>query len=116
MTIADSHREIRGRPSPEALLEKARREGRGRLKIFLGAARGVGKPYEMLSSARARKGEGLDVVIGVIETHGRRETQGLVDGFEIVPRRIVDYKGRALDEMDLDAILARRPALVLVDE
>ncbi len=116
MTIADSHRETRGRPSPEALLASAQREGRGRLKIFLGAAPGVGKTYEMLTSGRARRAEGIDVVIGVVETHGRSETQALVDGFEIVPRRLVDYKGRALDEMDLDAILARRPALVLVDE
>ena len=116
MTIADSHRETRGRPSPEALLASAQREGRGRLKIFLGAAPGVGKTYEMLTSGRARRAEGIDVVIGVVETHGRSETKSLVDGFEIVPRRLVDYKGRALDEMDLDAILARRPALVLVDE
>ena len=112
MTIADSHRETRGRPSPEALLASAQREGRGRLKIFLGAAPGVGKTYEMLTSGRARRTEGVDVVIGVVETHGRSETQALVDGFEIVPRRLVDYKGRALDEMDLDAILTRRPALV----
>jgi len=116
MTLPDSHREIRGRPSPEALLASARREGQGRLKIFLGAAPGVGKTYEMLSSARARKAEGLDVVIGVVETHGRKETQGLVDGLEIVPRRMVDYKDHVLDEMDLDAVLARGPALVLVDE
>jgi two-component system sensor histidine kinase KdpD len=116
MTLPDSHREIRGRPSPEALLASAQREGQGRLKIFLGAAPGVGKTYEMLSSAKARKAEGLDVVIGVVETHGRKETQGLVDGFEIVPRRMVDYKDHVLDEMDIDAILARSPALVLVDE
>lgn len=116
MPPAENHREIRARPSPDALLESARREGRGRLKIFLGAAPGVGKTYEMLTSGRARRTEGVDVVIGVVETHGRKETQALVDGFEIVPRRSVDYKGRALGEMDLDAILARRPALVLVDE
>ncbi len=116
MPPAENHRENRARPSPEALLESARREGRGRLKIFLGAAPGVGKTYEMLTSGRARMAEGVDVVIGIVETHGRKETQGLVEGFEIVPRRSVDYKGRALEEMDLDAILARRPALVLVDE
>uniref|UniRef100_UPI00334244F8 sensor histidine kinase KdpD n=1 Tax=Bosea sp. (in: a-proteobacteria) TaxID=1871050 RepID=UPI00334244F8 len=116
MPPVENHRETRARPSPEALLESARREGRGRLKIFLGAAPGVGKTYEMLTAARARKAEGVDVVIGVVETHGRKETQALVDGFEIVPRRRIDYKGRALDEMDLDAILARRPVLVLVDE
>jgi len=104
------------RPSPEALLENARREGRGRLKIFLGAAPGVGKTYEMLMSGRARMADGIDVVVGIVETHGRRETQALVDGFEIVPRIKVPYKGHVLEEMDIDAILARRPALALVDE
>src|SRR5258708_35118583 len=104
------------RPSPEALLEAAKREHRGRLKIFLGAAPGVGKTYEMLQTARAKQVEGNDVVVGVIETHGRKETEALVAGFEIVPRKRIDYKGRILEEMDIDAILARRPRLVLVDE
>jgi two-component system sensor histidine kinase KdpD len=104
------------RPSPEALLESANREARGRLKIFLGAAPGVGKTYEMLLSGRARKADGVDVVIGVVETHGRKETEALLDGLEIIPRTETSYKGRALEEMNLDAILARRPALVLVDE
>ncbi|MFG1299763.1 sensor histidine kinase KdpD [Xanthobacter sp. V3C-3] len=104
------------RPSPEALLEEAGREARGRLKIFLGAAPGVGKTYEMLTAGHARRREGVDVVVGVVETHGRRETEALVAGLEVVPRRRVTYRGRTLEEMDLDAILARRPALVLVDE
>jgi two-component system sensor histidine kinase KdpD len=106
------------RPSPDALLDAAGREGRarGRLKIFLGAAPGVGKTYEMLQTARARLREGVDVVIGIVETHGRAETQALVEGLEIVPRQRVGYRGRTVEEMDLDAILARRPALVLVDE
>jgi two-component system, OmpR family, sensor histidine kinase KdpD len=104
------------RPSPEALLEAAAREARGKLKIFLGAAPGVGKTYEMLSVAQARRRDGVDVVVGVVETHGRRETEALLDGLTIMPRRRVDYKGHVLDEMDLDAILARRPRLVLVDE
>ncbi|TJW10157.1 MAG: sensor histidine kinase KdpD [Mesorhizobium sp.] len=104
------------RPSPDALLEHAEREERGRLRIFLGAAPGVGKTYEMLMSGRARLADGMDVVIGVVETHGRQETQALVEYYELIPRRKVDYKGRILEEMDLDAILARRPALVLVDE
>ncbi|ACP22701.1 sensory kinase in two-component regulatory system with KdpD, regulates kdp operon (plasmid) [Sinorhizobium fredii NGR234] len=104
------------RPSPDALLENAEREARGRLKIFLGAAPGVGKTYEMLVSGRARKSEGVDVVIGIVETHGRQETQALVDGLEAIARRNVEYRGHVLDEMDLDAILARRPQLVLVDE
>jgi two-component system, OmpR family, sensor histidine kinase KdpD len=104
------------RPSPEALLEAATREGRGQLKIFLGAAPGVGKTFEMLEAAQAKRREGVDVVIGIVETHGRRETEALMAGLEMVPRRRVDYKGRALEEMDLDAILTRRPKLVLVDE
>jgi two-component system, OmpR family, sensor histidine kinase KdpD len=108
--------EREGRPSPEALLDAARHEGRGHLKIFLGAAPGVGKTYEMLLTAQAKLREGVDVVIGVVETHGRRETQSLLDGLEAVPRREVDYKGHRLSEMDLDAILKRRPQLVLVDE
>jgi two-component system sensor histidine kinase KdpD len=107
-----------GRPSPDALLKELAREqaSRGRLKIFLGAAPGVGKTFEMLSAARARRLEGIDVVIGIIETHGRAETVALTEGFEQVARRKVDYKGRALEEMDLDALLKRRPALALVDE
>ena len=106
------------RPSPEALLEAARREeGRtGKLRIFVGAAPGVGKTYEMLQTARARKKDGYDVVVGIVETHGRKETKALLRGLEIVPRRQVEYKGRSLDEMDLDAIIARRPQIVLVDE
>ncbi|MCH4542485.1 two-component sensor histidine kinase [Ochrobactrum sp. POC9] len=104
------------RPSPDALLEQAERETRGRLKIFLGAAPGVGKTYEMLMSGRARKADEIDVVIGVVETHGRAETQALTEGLEIVPRAQVSYRGHQLDEMDIDAVLARRPQLVLVDE
>jgi two-component system sensor histidine kinase KdpD len=103
-------------PSPDTLLEAAGREQRGRLKIFLGAAPGVGKTYEMLQAARARRAEGVDVVIGVLETHGRKETEALMAGLEVVPRRRIDYKGRILEEMDIDAVLARRPRLVLVDE
>src|SRR5262245_42629881 len=104
------------RPSPDALLKAAQREGRGKLKIFLGAAPGVGKTYEMLSAARRRKAEGVDVVAGLVETHGRAETEAQMVGLEVVPRRKVEYKGRALDEMDIDAVLKRRPKLVLVDE
>ncbi|MCJ8140361.1 sensor histidine kinase [Falsirhodobacter halotolerans] len=104
------------RPSPDALLERARQETRGRFKIFLGAAPGVGKTYEMLQSGRNRRREGVDVVVGVVETHGRADTAAMAHGFETVDRRIIDYRGQRLDEMDLDAILTRRPALVLVDE
>ena len=105
-----------GRPSPEALLAAAQREGRGRLKIFLGAAPGVGKTYEMLVTTQARRRDGADVVIGVVETHGRKETQALLDGLETIPQRDLDYRGHTIKEMDLDAILARRPQLVIVDE
>ena len=104
------------RPSPDALLEAAGQSGRGRLKIFLGAAPGVGKTYEMLMSARARQVDGVDVVVGIVETHGRKETEALLGGLEIIPRQVVDYRGHVLDEMDLDAVLARQPQLVLVDE
>lgn len=104
------------RPSPDALLKAAQRETRGKFKIFFGAAPGVGKTYGMLLAARRRKSEGVDVVVGVVETHGRTETEAQLAGLEVIPRRKVDYKGRVLEEMDLDAILARRPALVLVDE
>jgi len=104
------------RPSPEALLEQVKKEGRGKLKIFLGAAPGVGKTYEMLTQARQRRLEGVDVVIGVVETHGRIETDVLTKGFETIPKRRSLYKGHVIAEMDLDAILQRRPKLVLVDE
>ena len=104
------------RPSPDALLEHAQRETQGRLKIFLGAAPGVGKTYEMLQSARAKQHEKVDVVVGVVETHGRKETQALLEGLEVIPRRRIAYKGHDLEEMDLDAVLQRRPQLVLVDE
>ncbi|TAN16555.1 MAG: sensor histidine kinase KdpD [Rhizobiaceae bacterium] len=104
------------RPDPEALLGEAARETRGHLKIFLGAAPGVGKTYEMLLSAAARRREGTDVVIGVVETHGRAETEALVDGFEVMPKTPVAYRERQLEEMDLDGLLARRPQLALVDE
>ncbi|MCB8819771.1 sensor histidine kinase [Microvirga rosea] len=114
--MSDSRSASDQRPSPDALLQAARQESRGRLKIFLGAAPGVGKTYEMLQEAAAKRREGADVVIGVVETHGRQETQALVKGFEIVPRQVRDYKGHRLEEMDLDAVLKRRPALVLVDE
>src|SRR6185312_11506850 len=116
--MADQRRNPDQRPSPEALLEAARREdGRvGKLRIFVGAAPGVGKTYEMLQQARARQRDGYDVVIGVVETHSRRETEALLEGLEVLPRRQIPYHGRWLEEMDLDAILARRPQIVLVDE
>jgi two-component system, OmpR family, sensor histidine kinase KdpD len=104
------------RPSADALLAAAGQANRGRLKVFLGAAPGVGKTYEMLTAARTRQQEGVDVVVGVVETHGRQETQALLEGLEVIPRWRIEYKGRILEEMDLDAVLARRPQLALVDE
>ncbi len=104
------------RPSPEALLGEAAQEGIGRLKVFLGAAPGVGKTYEMLSQARQRKLDGVDVVIAVVETHGRVETDLLTKSFERIPKKRLLYKSRVLAEMDLDAILQRKPKLALVDE
>jgi two-component system sensor histidine kinase KdpD len=116
--MAEQRQESEHRPSPEALLTAARREERrvGRLRIFVGAAPGVGKTYEMLQQAHARKKDGYDIVIGVVETHGRKETEALLQGLEVVPRRRLEYKGQWLDEMDLDAVIARRPQTVLVDE
>ncbi len=106
------------RPSPDALLLQAQREDktRGKLKVFLGAAPGVGKTYEMLLSAKAKLAEGADVVIGVVETHGRAETEVLLKGFELIPRAKMDYHGHVLQEMDLDELLKRRPQIALVDE
>ncbi len=116
--MAEQRRDSEHRPSPEALLEAARREERrvGKLRIFVGAAPGVGKTYEMLQQAQARKKDGYDIVVGIVETHGRRETEALVQGLEVVPRRRLLYKGQWLEEMNLDAIIARRPQIVLVDE
>jgi two-component system sensor histidine kinase KdpD len=104
------------RRDPEAFLRQAAQEGRGRLKIFLGAAPGVGKTYEMLTDGMQRLKAGVDVVVGVVETHGRKETEALLLGHEIIGRRDVDHMGHRLGEMDIDAILERRPKLALVDE
>jgi two-component system sensor histidine kinase KdpD len=104
------------RPSPDALLAVAQRESHGRLKIFLGAAPGVGKTYAMLQAAAERRREGVDIVAGVVETHGRRETEAQLGGLDVLPARQMEYRGKSFREMDLDAILARRPQLVLVDE
>ena len=108
------------RPDPDTLLAKVQRDEarrrRGKLKIFFGASAGVGKTYSMLLAAREKRAEGQDVVVGVVETHGRADTAALLDGLEILPQRSVDHRGTALREFDLDAALARRPALIIVDE
>ncbi len=103
------------RPDPDALLE-AWRGSRGHLTIFLGAAPGVGKTYAMLSRARKLKADGADIVIGLAETHGRTETAQLLEGLEVLPRKQLDYKGRNVEVFDLDAALARRPRIIVVDE
>lgn len=106
------------RPDPDALLKEAEREEvkKGKLKIFLGYAPGVGKTYAMLHDAHVLKKRGIDVVVGFVETHKRSETEALLTGLEVLSTRKIDYKGIVLEEMDIDAVLARKPAMVLVDE
>src|SRR5512147_962131 len=108
------------RPDPDQLLARLKSEeaqqARGKLKIFLGYAAGVGKTYAMLEAAHQRRAEGVDVVVGYVETHRRAETEALVADLEIVPRHRVEYRGITLEEMDVDAVLARLPHLALVDE
>ncbi|MBR0645809.1 sensor histidine kinase [Plastoroseomonas hellenica] len=105
-----------GRPDPDALLARAAREGRGRFKIFLGAAPGVGKTFEMLAEAERRHAAGDDVVIGIVETHGRAETTARIGDLPVLPRARLEHRGQVLEEFDLDAALARRPAILLLDE
>lgn len=108
------------RPDPDQLLDKLQRDEekqrRGQLKIFFGASAGVGKTYAMLQAAHQRRQEGVDVVVGIVETHGRSETAALLDGLDVLPLARLDHRGRTLAEFDLDAALARRPGLMLVDE
>ena len=108
------------RPDPDTLLARVQEEeaqqSRGKLKIFFGATAGVGKTYAMLEAAHERRKEGVDVVVGWVDTHGRAETEALLAGLEVLPRRPVAYRGTTLDDFDLDAALARHPALILVDE
>src|SRR2546421_6712010 len=104
------------RPAPEHFLTLIRQQQRGRLKVYLGFAAGVGKTYEMLQEAHRLKRQGVHVVVGFVETHGRAETAALLEGLEQVPRRRIEYRGVVLEEMDLDAVLARHPTVALVDE
>lgn len=108
----DAHR----RPDPDALLALADKERRGKLTIFLGAAPGVGKTFAMLQKAGRLRHGGADIVVGLVETHGRGETAALLDGLEVLPRRAVDYRGRLLQEFDLDGALYRKPGIIIVDE
>lgn len=111
-----NERDEKNRPDPDALLALADKDRRGKLTIFLGAAPGVGKTFAMLTRARRLKEDGADIVIGLVETHGRSETAALLDGLETLPRIPVAYRGRQLEEFDLDAALARRPRVIVVDE
>src|SRR5215510_9484067 len=108
------------RPDPDTLLAQLKREeaksSRGKLKIFFGMSPGVGKTYAMLQAARQKQAEGCEVVVGIVETHGRKETEALLEGMPIMPRLQVDYRGTKLTEMDLDAILTWHPELAVVDE
>ena len=108
------------RPDPDKLLEAIQRqEGqpkRGQLKVFLGMAAGVGKTYAMLEAAHKEQSLGVDVVIGYVETHGRKETDALIGGLPVIPRKLVEHRGVKLSEMDVDAVLVRKPKLALVDE
>ncbi|SDW67681.1 sensor histidine kinase [Thiocapsa roseopersicina] len=104
------------RPDPEALLSEVAQNGRGGLKIFLGASPGVGKTFKMLQAAQEARSEGVDLVIGLIESHGRAETEAIAEGLELIPRQRIPYRGRIFEELDLDAILQRAPAVVLIDE
>ncbi|HDR9061098.1 TPA: DUF4118 domain-containing protein [Burkholderia vietnamiensis] len=108
------------RPDPDQLLDKLQRDAakqrRGQLKVFFGASAGVGKTYAMLQAARQRKQDGVDVVVGIVETHGRSETAALLDGLDVLPLAHIEYRGRTLAEFDLDGALARAPQLILVDE
>jgi two-component system sensor histidine kinase KdpD len=114
--MADEDRRDARRPDPDALLALADKDRRGKLTVFLGAAPGVGKTYAMLSRAKRLKADGVDVIVGLVETHGRGETAALLEGLEMLPRRRTAHRGRMLEEFDLDAALERRPRIVIVDE
>ncbi len=108
------------RPDPDALLAQMKREEvkstGGKLKIFFGISPGVGKTYAMLLAAREKQADGCEVVVGIVETHGRKETEALLEGMPIMPRLQIEYRGTTLTEMDLDAILTWHPGLAVVDE
>ncbi|MBT9373307.1 sensor histidine kinase KdpD [Rhizobium sp. CSW-27] len=114
--MADDGRNQGRRPDPDALLALADKDRRGKLTVFLGMAPGVGKTYAMLSRARRLKADGVDIVVGLVETHGRSETAALLEGLEVLPRSRMAHRGRMLDAFDLDGALARRPKIIIVDE
>ncbi len=104
------------RPDPDRLLVQTQGRTRGKLKIFFGACAGVGKTYAMLQEAQRLRAQGLDILVGVVETHGRQETAALLEGLAIQPLKRIHHRGRVVQEFDLDASLARNPALILMDE
>src|SRR5471030_767266 len=108
------------RPDPDALLAQVqaqeRRAARGKLRIYFGASAGVGKTYAMLAAARKLQGDGQQVLVGVVETHGRAETAAMLDGLDMLPLKSVEYRGKSIAEFDIDAALERRPPLILMDE
>src|SRR5512134_758194 len=104
------------RPSADALLARIKDQERARLRIYIGAAPGVGKTYAMLQEAHALRARGLDIVIGIIETYGRQDTEAQLKDLERVSRRLVEYRGVTLEEMDVDAVIARHPQICVVDE
>src|SRR5258708_31202383 len=104
------------RPTGDQMLARLKETAHARLRIYIGAAPGVGKSYSMLQDAHALRREGVDLVVGLIETYGRADTEARVGDLEIVPRRRIEYRGVVIEEMDLDAILARKPAMCVVDE
>ncbi|MCF3641765.1 sensor histidine kinase KdpD [Rhizobium sp. TRM95111] len=114
--MPETDREPKSRPDPDALLALADKDRRGKLTVFVGAAPGVGKTYAMLSRARRLKADGADIVIGLVETHGRNETAALTEGLDILPRHRIEHRGHVLEEFDLDAALARKPRIIVVDE
>ena len=104
------------RPTADALLERIKKQDRARLRIYIGAAPGVGKTYEMLQEAHALRARGLDVAVGLVETYGRRETEAQIGDLEVIPRRKIEYRGVTMEEMDVDAILHRKPQVCVIDE
>src|ERR1700750_123867 len=105
-----------GRPSAGSLLAKLKEGERARLRVYIGAAPGVGKTYQMLEDAHALKRQGVDIVVAVVETHGREETRAMIGDLERVPMRRIEYRGVTLEEMDVEAVIARRPSIAIVDE
>src|SRR5262245_55372346 len=104
------------RLSPESLLKLVQESERAKLRVYIGAAAGVGKTYQMLEDAHELKNSGVDVVIGIIETHGRADTIAKLDCLEVVPPKLIEYRGSVFEEMDLDAVIARKPRVTIIDE